>query len=145
MVYGHWGQPAVAISDSRGGYSPPSLGVHEQGPPEAPVTSGVTTEKGTATEHNLLLFLLPWEHTCPAVATAKDSGHHLHHLEGLCHFPAPCNQEQPAPPPCRSLTVSRDQQPGTGYGPCPLFHLPGRTHRPYTSSLPVKEIRACTH
>ena len=50
--YGKWGQTDPAISDSRGECGPPPLGVHEQAPPMAPVTSGVITEEGITTEHH---------------------------------------------------------------------------------------------
>lgn len=45
-------------------------------PPVTPVTSGVGKKEkdGAATKHHTLLLLLPWEHTHPAGATAKQSG-----------------------------------------------------------------------
>ena len=52
----------------------PPLGVCEQAPPVAPVTSEFGKKEGTATEHHPLLLSLPWEHTCPTAATAKCSG-----------------------------------------------------------------------
>ena len=51
----------------------PPLGVPEQAPFAAPITSEDTTEEGIVTEHYLLLLSLPWENTCPAAATAKYS------------------------------------------------------------------------
>ena len=50
------------------------LGIPEQKSLAAPTTSEGTAEKGTMTEYHLLLLLLPWKHTHPAVATAKHSG-----------------------------------------------------------------------
>ena len=66
-----WGQTTAVITDSRGGGGPLSLGVCEQPPFAAPVTS----EQGFVIEHYLLLLSLPWELTHPAAVTAKCSGH----------------------------------------------------------------------
>ena len=69
------GQTPAVISDSRGWHGPPPpLGIPEQKSFAAPTTSEGTTEKDIVIEHHLLLLLLPWEHTQPAVATAKHSG-----------------------------------------------------------------------
>ena len=68
-----WGQTTAVIPDSRGGHGPLSLGIPEQKSLAATTTSEGTTEKDIVTEHHLLLLLLPWEHTCPAAATAKCS------------------------------------------------------------------------
>ena len=68
------GQTATVIPDSRGGHGPPPLGIPEKKSLAVPTTSEGTTEKDIAMEHHLLLLLLPWEHTCPAAATAKHSG-----------------------------------------------------------------------
>ena len=76
------------------GCSLPPLGICEQAPPIAPITSEVSKGEGTATMHHPLLLSLPWEHTCPASATAKCSGPHLH-MPDHCHIPGPCNEEQP--------------------------------------------------
>ena len=97
------GQTATGISDSRGGHGPPPLGLHEQAPPMVPVTSGFAAKKGTTTEHHLLASL-PWESCCHC----QRLGHCLHLPEGHCHFPGPCNKEQPTPPPSGSLPLSRD-------------------------------------
>ena len=70
---GGGGQTSTVISDSRGGHCPPPLGVYEQAPLAAPVTSEGTTEEGTVTEYHLLSLSHPWEHTLPAAATAKCS------------------------------------------------------------------------
>ena len=110
------GKTTVAISYFRGGHSPPPLGIHEQVPPVAPVISGVTSEEGTATGCHPLLLSLPLEHKCLAAATAKDSGHHLHFHECHCHFPGPCNQEHPVPPPLGSFPLSGAHQLGTSIG-----------------------------
>jgi len=90
------------------------LRVCEQSSSAAPVNSDVGPEMGTATKHYLLLLSLPWEHTHPASAIAKSSGCWLHIPEGHYHFPGPCNQENPTPPPIRSFQLSRAQQTGTG-------------------------------
>ena len=74
MVYRWQGQNTTVITDSRGGHDLLPLGVPEQAPLAAPITS----EKGTAIEHYLLLLLLPWELTHPAAATAKCSGQYPH-------------------------------------------------------------------
>ena len=126
MGYGHWGQTAAAIPDSRGGCGPPILGVCEQVPPAAPVTSGDAIEEGTATKHHPLLLSLPWECTCSAIPTAKGSGCCLHLFEGHCHFLGPCNQAL-----------------ATGLSHC--LYLLGSTHRSYTSISPIRGITACTH
>ena len=89
-------------------------------PPTAPVISEVCTDEGTAIECPSLLLSLPLECTCSATATAKCSGCCIHLPEDNCHFPEPCNLELPAPPPRRSLPLSRAQQRGTGYYPRPL-------------------------
>ena len=39
-----------------------------------PITSEDITEKDTTTEYNLMLLLLPREHTSPAAANAKHTG-----------------------------------------------------------------------
>ena len=84
-------QAVGANHDSRGGHGLPLLGVHEQAPPVAPVTSEVSTEERIATEHNLSLLSLPWECTHPIAATAKCSGCCLNLAEAHCHFSGPCN------------------------------------------------------
>ena len=125
---------------------PTTLGVHEQATPVVPVTSGIATDKGTATEYHLLLFSLPWKCTHPAVkllpkalgaayicpsVTANSQGpatrsslHHLpegpHHWQGI-------------------------QRTDTGYRPCHFLHLPVSTCSPYTSTPPIKGITVCTH
>ena len=104
--------------------SPPR--VHEQSPPVVLVTSGDSTEKGTVTKHHLLLLSCHWECICPAVASAKGSGHCLHLPEGHCPFPQPRNKEQPESPPCRFLPLTRAQQPVTGYRHCTLPPSPGK-------------------
>lgn len=76
MVYRWWGQSTTDISDSRGGYGLPPLGVPEQAL-VAPITSEGTKEEGTETDH-LLLLLLPQEHTISAAATAKCSRQYPH-------------------------------------------------------------------
>ena len=101
----------TAISDSRGEHGPPLLGICEQAPLAAPVTSRSGTEEDAATEHHPLFFSLPWECTHLVAATAKCSGHCLYLPKGHCHFPEPCNQEQPALSPRRS-------------SPCPLHPSP---------------------
>ena len=65
------GQTTTVITDSRGGRGPLSLGVPEEEALVAPITS----EKGIAIEHYLLLLSLPWELAHSAAATAKCSGH----------------------------------------------------------------------
>ena len=57
----------------------------------APITSEGTTEEGIVTKQHLLLLLLPWELTDPAIATAKFSGHLLNLPKAPYHFPVPCN------------------------------------------------------
>ena len=94
---------------------PPPLGGHEQASTVATVTSGVTAEEGNATKHHPLLLSLPWEGTCPVVATAKGSGYCLHLPKVHCHFLGLCNKEQPAPPLHGTLPLSRAQKPGIGY------------------------------
>ena len=78
MVYGQQGQTRAVISDSRSRHGLPPLGVCEQAPLVAPVTSEVSTKEGTATKYHLLLLSLPWECICPSGATAKHSGYCLH-------------------------------------------------------------------
>ena len=68
------GQTTTVIYDSRGGCSPPPLEIPEQERLAVPTTSEGTTEEDMATEYHLLLLSIPWEHTCPAAATAECSG-----------------------------------------------------------------------
>ena len=77
MVYRRRRQTTVVISGSRGQSGPLPLGVHEQAPLAALVTSRVS-EEGTVTEHYLLVLSHPWEHTRPAAATAKRSKQYPH-------------------------------------------------------------------
>ena len=56
MVYRWPGQSTIVISDSRGGHGLPPIGVYEQAPPVVSVTSEISTEEGSATEHYSLLF-----------------------------------------------------------------------------------------
>ena len=69
----------------------PPLGVCEQAPLAAPATSEVSTQEGTATEHDQLMLSLPWEDTQLLAATAKCSGHFLPLPEDQSHFPGHCN------------------------------------------------------
>ena len=85
-----------------------------------------------------------WEQTCPAIVTAKGSGCCLQLPEGNFHFPRPCNQEQPAPPSCRSSLLSRDQQPGTSYRPCPLPPSPRKHAQVTHQHIAIKGITTCT-
>ena len=64
--------------------------------------------------------------------------------EGNFHFPRPCNQEQPAPPSCRSSLLSRDQQPGTSYRPCPLPPSPRKHAQVTNQHIAIKGITTCT-
>ena len=73
MVYRCPGQSTTIISDFRGGCGLPPLGVPEQAPLVAPVTSRAP-EEGIVTEYHWLLLSQPWEHIDPAAATAKHSG-----------------------------------------------------------------------
>ena len=91
MIHRWQGQTTIVITDSRDGHDPLPLGVHEQAPLAAPVTSEDTTEEGFVTKHHLLLLSLPWELTHPATVTAKCSGHHLNLPEAFYHFLWPCN------------------------------------------------------
>ena len=92
-----WGLQVVGtnhgshLREQRGHGSPP-VGVSEQAPTVAPVTSEATKEEGTTTEHHLLLLSQPWEHirSAAATATAKCSGHQLH-MPDHCPFPGACN------------------------------------------------------
>ena len=68
----------------------PPLGVCEQAPPAAPVTSEVGKKEGTETEHHPLMLSHPWKHTHPAAATAKCSRQCPPVLDHY-HFPGPCN------------------------------------------------------
>ena len=87
MVYRWQGQTTTDITDSRDGHGLLPIGIPEQAPSVAPITS----EEGTAIKHKLLLLSLPWELTHPAVATAKCSGHLEDLPRAYYHFPGPCN------------------------------------------------------
>ena len=80
-------QTTAVITDSRGGHGPLPLGVPEQAPLVAPITS----EEGIAIEHYLLLLSLPREHAHSAAATAKGSGHPVNLPKAHYHFPGPYN------------------------------------------------------
>lgn len=81
------------ISDSKDGLGLPPLGVCEQAPLAAPVTSEGTKEEGIVTKHRLLLLSLSWELTHGASATAKCSGQCLNLPEAYYNFLGPCNEE----------------------------------------------------
>ena len=68
----------VVISKVRGRLGLPQLGACEWVPPANSLPQGLAKRKkeGTATKHHILLCSLPWEHSCPAAATAKCSGQH---------------------------------------------------------------------
>ena len=77
MIYRWQGQTMAVVSEARGINGLPPLEACEWAPPATPVTSGVGKKEkneGTATKDHTLLLSLPWEHTCPAAATAKHSG-----------------------------------------------------------------------
>ena len=117
------------------------LGVLEQTPPAVPVTSEVGTEERTVTELHLLLLLLPWEYTRPAVATAKCSGFHVHLPEGHCHIQGPAIRSRlhhlpMGPGHCQGLS---NQALDTSPAHC--LHLPGSNCSPYTNTW----ITAYTH
>ena len=59
-----WGQTTTVITETRGRHGLLPLGATEQ----APLVSPVTSEKGIAIEHYLLLLSFPWELTHPAAA-----------------------------------------------------------------------------
>ena len=92
-----------------------------------------------------IIALTPLGKHTPCVATAKGSGafytclrvtatsqgtatrSRLHHLpRGHHHCQGPSNQ-------------------AIATGPNNCLHLPGSMHRPYTSTMPIKGITACTH
>ena len=81
-----WGQTTTVITETRGRHGLLPLGATEQ----APLVSPVTSEKGIAIEHYLLLLSFPWELTHPA-ANAKYSGHLVDLPTVHYHFPEPCN------------------------------------------------------
>ena len=87
MVYNWQGQTTTVITDSRDRHGLLPLGVPEQAPLAAPITS----EEDIAIKHYLLLVSLPWELTNPAAAIAKCSGHLINLLKTHYHFPGPCN------------------------------------------------------
>ena len=81
VIYRWQGLIEVVVSETRERHGLPPLGACEWAPTVAPVISGVGKKKkkkkiSTATEYYPLLLSLPWEHTCPAAATAKHSGQH---------------------------------------------------------------------
>ena len=81
------GQTTAVITDSRDGHGLLPVGVPEQAPPAVPITS----EELIAIKDKLLLLLLPWELTHPALVTAKCSGHLEDLPRAYYHFPGPCN------------------------------------------------------
>ena len=133
------GQNTAAISDSRGGYGQVPLGAHGEASPAAAVTSEVSTEEVSATEHHSLLLSLPWEHTytlvlpLPNVLSTTYTGlRHNATFQGpatrssLCHLPTgPCH--------CRGPS-------NQATNPAHCLHLHGSKYRPYTSM----SITACT-
>ena len=130
-------QPAetntAVISDTRRRHGPPPLGVCEQVPPAALVTSDVSKEEGSATEHHPLLLsllgntpalLLPLPNApctayiCQITVTSQGpaSRSSMHHLpDGPCQCQETSNQ---------TLATS----------PAHCFHLPGGT----CSTLKIK-------
>ena len=85
MVYNWQGQTTTVITDSRGRHGLLPLGVPEQAPLAAPITS----EEGIAIKHYLLLLSLPWEFTHSAAATAKCPGHLINLPKAHYPFPGP--------------------------------------------------------
>ena len=87
MVYRWHGQTTTVITDSRDGHGLLPIGVLEQAPPVFPII----LEESIIIKHKLLLLLLAWELTHPAVATAKCSGHLEDLPRAYYHFPGPCS------------------------------------------------------
>ena len=98
----------------------------EQAPHGAPVTSGVMT----ATECHLLLFSLPWEHTRPAAATAKCSGHAQNLPENHCHVKGPATRSRLHHLPMGPCYCQRPGNQAGATSPAHCFDLPGSIHRP---------------
>ena len=85
--------PQAAGTDCSG-----PLGGHREAWPDtigslwpAPPAATVISEEDIVIEHYLLLLSLPWEHTHPAAATAKCSGHPENMPKANHHFPGTCN------------------------------------------------------
>ena len=122
-------------------WGPPPLGIHEQALPQPQSPLGSPQRKALQPSH--VLPAIPWEHTYPAVASAKGPGlclhtflrdtatsqgpaakSSLHHLPTIPHHcQGPSNQ---------ALVSSH------------CLHL-GSKHRPYNITPPIKGIIACTH
>ena len=83
---GLWGENHYSHLRLQRWHGLPPLGIGEQAPSAALVTSEVGTEKGTSIEHDILLFSYPWECSGPTAAVDKCSGCCLHLSEGHCHF-----------------------------------------------------------
>ena len=70
----------VVVSETREWHGMTPLRACEWAPSVTSVTSGLGKKRkkkeGTTTKHHPLLLTLPWEHICPAAATAKHSGKH---------------------------------------------------------------------
>ena len=140
MVYRWQGWTTAVISDSRVGHGPPQLGVHEQAPLVAPITSEDITE-GTVTKHHPRLLSVPWEltHTLllplpNALSTVLISLRFITTSQGpatrssLHHHPVGPGYSQE--PSNQALTTS----------PAHCLLLPGNT----LSTL-IKGITACSH
>ena len=121
-----------ALRHQRGAW-PDTIGVCEQAPPAAPVTTEVSKEEGTATEHHPLLLSVPQEHTRPAAAPARCSEATYACLitvtsqgpatrSSLCHLPVVLDSGKG--PSNQALATS----------PAHCLHLPGSTH----SALEIK-------
>ena len=140
--YGQQGQTTAAISKSRGGHGPLPLGICEQAPLAAPVTSRVVTGESTATKHHVLLPSLCWEHTHPAFATEKGSGHQIQLPQGHCHFPGPCNQQnQLVPPPSGPCPSKEPNNQAMGSDPAQCLHPHINQQTPYQGDKSMHTLR----
>ena len=140
MVYSFQGQITAAIYDSRGEHGPPPLGIHEQAPlmtqsphkaPQRRTFQFNTTHCCTHSPENSQTLVRPLPN---ALGNFKIC------LKLITTSQGPTNQDQPAPPSCRSLLLSRGQQLGSNYQLCTLLPSPWKhTQRDNSLLTPKKE------
>ena len=101
----------------------------------APVTSEVTAGEDTETEPLTALSPLLNLHA-PLLSLLKALGATYTSLRITdCHFPGPCHQKQPAPPPTGPCHCQEPSNQALPTSPAHGLHLPGSKHRLCSSRI----------
>ena len=125
--YRQRGWTTAVILDTRGGHGPPPLGVCEQVPPAAPVTSEMGTEEGTANR-------------APFVVALTLLGTHL---PCCCH----CQMLWAMPTPAESLSLPKALQLIAPCITCPwvLATVKGPANKHWLLAMPITSITLEAH